>query len=208
MILCLEGASAVGKTTTCRALEARLKAAVVPEVNALFERPHSAPDDWYLERQVDRYTRACQALETHPLAVLDGDPFQPLWYNWSFGFKDCQSLDHLRGFFRPLVASGTLSLPARYFLLVTDEGELRRRREADQTRSRRNFERHLCLVETQRRYFSAMATLAPHLVEVIAADSVQGNLAYIQEGINSAPATVDALKLFDALVGWLKDNEA
>ena len=189
MILCLEGASAAGKTTTCGALEERLGAAIIPEVNALFERRTPHPHDWYLERQAERYALARQSLGTHPMAVLDGDPFQPLWYNWSFGFKDLQSLDRLRDFFRPLVADGALGFPDRYFLLVADEVELRRRKDADLSRSRRNFDLHLRLVKTQRRYFSVMAMLAPHLVGVIAADSVQDNLTYIQEGIN--PSTGD-----------------
>ena len=101
MILCLEGASVVGKTTCCWALQGTLGAAVIHEVNALFVRPPSAPEDWYLERQEERYALARAASETHPLAVLD---------SWSFGFEDCQSLDHLRGFFRPLVANGDPAL--------------------------------------------------------------------------------------------------
>lgn len=82
MILCLEGASAVGKTTCCRALQDGLGAAVIPEVNALFERPSIAPEDWYLGRQEERYALAGAATKTHPLAVLDGD----LWRagRWDF----------------------------------------------------------------------------------------------------------------------------
>ena len=99
MILCLEGASAVGKTTCCRVLQNSVGAAIIPEVNALFERPAPAPEDWYLERQAERYALARAASETHPLAILDGVPFQPLWYNWSFGF------------FRPLIASGAMAFP-------------------------------------------------------------------------------------------------
>ena len=89
----------MGKTNCCRALQDGLGAAVIPEVNALFERPSIAPEDWYLGRQEERYALARAASETHPLAILDGAPFQPLWYNWSFGF------------FRPLIASGAMAFP-------------------------------------------------------------------------------------------------
>ena len=173
MILCLERAIVVGKTTCCRALRDTLRAAVIHEVNALFVRPLSALEDWYLERQLERSALARATSETHLLAVSDGDPFQPLWYNWSFGFEDCQSLDHLRGFFRPLVASGAMGFPDCYRLLLADEATLRQRREAAQTRSRRNFERHLWLMEILPCYFGAVAALTPLLVEVIAADRVQ-----------------------------------
>lgn len=210
MILCLEGASAVGKTTCCRVLQNSVGAAIIPEVNALFERPASASEDWYLERQAERSALARVASETHPLVVLDGDPFQPLWYNWSFGFEDCQSLDHLRGFFRPLIASGAMSFSGRYCLLVADEATLRGRRDADRTRSRRNFERHLRLTGTLPRYFGAVAALAAHLVEVIGADGVQSSVARVQQSMPLAQqtTTAESLGIFDTLMTWLRDNNA
>ena len=117
MIICLEGPSAVGKTSTCQALANRMGAVIVPEVNALFSRPNPEPEYWYLQRRVKRWDLACQASAKNSLAVLDGDPFQPFWYNWSFGFDGYQGMDHLSTFFRPLVASGHLQYPDRYFLL-------------------------------------------------------------------------------------------
>ncbi|MEC2554936.1 chloramphenicol acetyltransferase, partial [Bacillus tropicus] len=38
-IIAFEGASAVGKSTTCRELEKNYGAYIIPEVNLLFERP-------------------------------------------------------------------------------------------------------------------------------------------------------------------------
>lgn len=209
MIVCLEGASAVGKTTACRALQERLGAVIIPEVNVLYERPTPEPADWYLERQADRWGKARQAAETNIAAVLDGDPFQPLWYNWSFDFQQRQGLDHLKRFFRPLVAEGILSFPDRYYLLVISESKLRRRKEADTTRSRRNFESHLRLRDTQRRYFDAMASLSPDRVRVIEAETVQGTFDQIAQDVftpaDDAPKTLD---LFDELVEWLGNNKA
>ncbi|WP_168188865.1 hypothetical protein [Thermoflavimicrobium daqui] len=45
----LEGASAVGITTTCQELAKRYQTDVVPEVNLLFEHPDPEPPNWYLE---------------------------------------------------------------------------------------------------------------------------------------------------------------
>lgn len=56
-ILCLEGASAVGKTTICKELEKQYSAYIVPEVNLLFERPVDEQKNWYLNRQVERWKR-------------------------------------------------------------------------------------------------------------------------------------------------------
>ena len=205
MIVCLEGASAVGKTSTSRVLAQSLGVAVIPEVNAIFERPHSPSENWYLERQVERWSMAHQAQVTHPLAVLDGDPFQPLWYNWSFEFQGLQSLDALAAFYRPLIADGVLCFPDVYFHLIIGEDELRRRKEADMTRSRRNFDSHLRLMDTQRLYFSAMAALAPSLVQTVEAVTVDKNVRRIElilEGTREVRP--DPLALFDCLVDWLK----
>ena len=140
---------------------------------------------------------------------MDGDPFQPLWYNWSFGFQQWQDLDCLKRFFRPLVASGTLAFPSRYYLLVSDDEELRRRKDADLTRSRRNFESHLRLRETQWRYFEAMASFSPGLVRVIEADTVQGTSEQVAKDTTESPTSApDILGLFDALVEWLGSNKA
>jgi 2-phosphoglycerate kinase len=46
LIICLEGASAAGKTTLSHAIAARTRAAVVAEVWALFERPSPEPPMW------------------------------------------------------------------------------------------------------------------------------------------------------------------
>lgn len=54
-IICLEGASAVGKTTTSHEFARMKNTYIVPEVNLLFERPKSETNTWYLERQVDRW---------------------------------------------------------------------------------------------------------------------------------------------------------
>jgi hypothetical protein len=203
-MLCLEGASAVGKTNTSYALAERLKAVVVSEVNALFERPSVAPDDWYLNRQVERWSIAHHALGTHPLVVLDGDPFQPLWYNWSFGFQNWQSLDELRAFYRPLLVSGELNFPDRYILLVIGKDELRRRKERDGTRSRRGFEDHLCLADTLPCYFSAMSSLDPLRVGTIEAVSLAGNVRHIEASLRTwSDGLTDPLFLFDGLVDWL-----
>jgi hypothetical protein len=55
-VICLEGASAAGKTTLSHAIAARTGATVIPEVWALFERPSPEPPMRYLERNGGRPT--------------------------------------------------------------------------------------------------------------------------------------------------------
>src|SRR5215204_5437527 len=100
-IICFEGASAVGKTTTAKALKDD-GAFVVPEVNQLFNRPENEAFEWYFERQVERWRIAEQQSKIYDLVILDGDPFQPLWYNWAYDFVGWQKLDFMEQFYRPM----------------------------------------------------------------------------------------------------------
>ena len=80
-IICFEGPSGIGKTTMGKLLSATYN--IVPEVNLLFQRPTNESKYWYHERQVERYSLCKQA--TKP-SILDGDIFQPIWYNWVFNY--------------------------------------------------------------------------------------------------------------------------
>src|SRR6478672_3931658 len=178
-LICLEGASAVGKTTTCQALAEQLDAYRVPEVNLLFERPHPEPIFWYFERQVERWAIAQEKLKNHDLVIFDGDPFQPLWYNWAFNFVDWQPLDVLRGFYRQQLLEDKISFPDGYFLLTTQETQLRQQKENDLTRSRSAFEKHLQIIEPQQRYFQAMNQRVPGLVSWLEVTNVASNVTTI-----------------------------
>lgn len=87
-LICVEGASAVGKTTTCRALSKRYNAYHIQEVNALWRnRPNPEPLFWYFEKQVERWAIAQEKLKDYEIVLFDGDLFQPMWYNWSYNFS-------------------------------------------------------------------------------------------------------------------------
>jgi hypothetical protein len=202
-ILCLEGPSAVGKTTAAGALEG---AYVVPEVNLLFARPKDEGGEWYLERQVDRWAMAAWRSAYHPLAVLDGDVFQPLWYNWTYGFERWEDLDGLEAFYRPRVASGEVGFPDVYVILGASTEALRRRKEGDAARQRRGFEIHLKLVEPQRRYFEAMGELAPGLVRFVDAEYAAQTVSAVAEAAREARAVERPVELFDGMVWWLREN--
>jgi hypothetical protein len=204
MIICLEGASAVGKTTTCAAVADREKAFFVGEVNALFKRPEKETPEWYLEQQVKRVAIASELLATHSFGMLDGDPFQPLWYNWTF--SGYQPLSVVCDFFRPQLADGHMKFPDRYLVLTANEVELKRRKESDTTRTRRGFESHLKLIEVHRRYFEMMCRFAPGTVHFIEATSVDECVEAVVQCSKGPASIVDQLELFDGLVDWLNSN--
>jgi hypothetical protein len=207
-ILCLEGPSAVGKSTTARTLADTGTAAVVGEVNELFARPTQPSPDWYLERQLDRWTRAVTALKGTALAVLDGDPFQPLWYTWVYSEEGWSPVAELVRFYRPRLQTGELGLPDGYILLQTNPMELQKRRDADENRRRHNFDKHLRLVEPQLRYFNMLGDLCPGYVSVVDAGTTS-DVVGVVESIGRGVATrhLPSVEMFDRAVEWLSENE-
>lgn len=155
-VISIEGASAAGKTTVCLALEAEHGFIRIPEVNELFSRAPDEAPRWYLERQIDRWKMACHVSSSGGSAVLDGDPFQPMWYNWIFPDLGFQPVAEVVRFYHDKVSAGIIHFPDKYYVLTASESELRQRKETDKSRSRRNFEKHLRLIEPQLAYFTTM----------------------------------------------------
>jgi hypothetical protein len=91
-VICLEGPSAVGKTTLASA-------------------------------------RA-------PFAVLDGDPFKGLWYNWMHADQGWEGVNVVAPLYRAHLERGTLAFPDLYVALDATEAQLRDRRAGDPTRTR------------------------------------------------------------------------
>ena len=184
-IICLEGASAVGKSTTCQYLADHCGFSRIPEVNELFERPVTPASNWYLCRQVERWQMAETVSAAGGQAVLDGDPFQPLWYNWIFNELDLQPVEDVIEFYRSAIQAEDIRFPDRYFLLTAPEEVLRVRTQNDKSRSRRNFDMHLRLIRPQINYFKQMNLIERGRVKQLIADerTVLGDiiLSYLPE---------------------------
>ena len=161
MILCVEGASAAGKTTLAEALAREAGATTVPELDTTGAPPVAESAAWYVERHVEQWQRAQSAAAVASLVVLDGDPFKGLWYNWVFGDAGWPGVGVVAPLYQRHVERGALAFPDLYVVLEASEGQLRQRRQGDATRWRRNFETHLRLVQPQRRYFAALADADP-----------------------------------------------
>lgn len=209
-IICFEGPSAVGKTTTANALKADYGAFIVPEVNELFDKPRDAPADWYLERQVERWAIALEQNRSNRLVVLDGDPFQPLWYGWTYGYEGQQNLDFMEQFYQSRILDKTIAFPDLYIIFGTSEDELRKRRESDLSRQRRGFEKHLGMIEPQQRYFYTMSSYSPGRVCSLEAETIQTNIRFVQKSVfrMNNRAEDESMGLCQNMIQWMKEHKA
>ncbi|MFC9708135.1 hypothetical protein ACFTRD_08235 [Paenibacillus sp. NPDC056933] len=155
-IISIEGASAAGKTTTSAALATQNGAFHIPEIATWWKKPEQEYPEWFFERQLDRWNIAIEK-EQDGEVIIDIDLYQPFWYNWAFDFTlfDGQTLKFVEEFYRPLISQRKLGFPDKYFILYTNEINLRARKANDNTRLRRGFELNLKFIEPQKRYFQA-----------------------------------------------------
>lgn len=209
-LICLEGASGIGKTATCRNIAELYNAYVIPEVNFLFQRPNPELENWYLERQVERWQIAQEKLKSYDVVLFDGDIFQPIWYNWIYQGEFPQTLPFLKEFYVNQMKRKHIGFPDVYIHLSTSETELRKRKENDTTRRRSNFEKHLSLIEPQKQYFQYMHTVSPNVVHFVDAVSIVENIKSIFEivsNLNKEKHNNDSVTVFENVMDWLMNSD-
>ena len=210
-IICLEGASAVGKTTVSAFLRENYGASVIPEVNLLFERPATnEPKFWYFERQIERWQKAQRAVQNHKIVILDGDPFQPLWYNWAYDYDFGDAPDEIARFYRKALAAGEIDFPDRYFILNVKTDALRWRKANDILRTRKTFERHLRFIEPQKDFFEFIKSIDSDLVEFVENVEIEKTARKVMDFANTCGNNADKpsrLELFDKVEDWLKNHK-
>ena len=214
MIISFEGAPAVGKSTTSKAMANNYKAFVVPEVNLLFARPKNEPKNWYLNRQVARWEMGMRQLEKFDWIVFDGDLFQPLWFSWIYFDEGWNDLESCAKYFRKQINLERIAFPDVYFFFLTTreqrwERALKRGREKGrhEERIRKKFERYEKLVEPQTRYFEAFRAQFPEKVKVLESVTVEENIKFITSIAGEKKVAQD-IEVFDFLVSWLQENKA
>ncbi len=203
MKICFEGPSGVGKTTMSQMLAKEFH--VIPEVNVMFKGEKNEGGYWYYQKQVERYQKSKQ----YNKVIFDGDLFQPIWYNWTYNYpRDYFSLEKVNGFYKMEIAQGNIYFPDLYIVFFTSIENLWKRKRADTTRQRRNFQKHLKLVETQPRYFGYMKQQFPNLVEFIRFDSLDETMFSVRkilESLNTKEKR-DSLEVLETMRRWLSNN--
>jgi hypothetical protein len=161
VIIVVEGPSGAGKTTWCRThagANALLEA--LPDHATVPTEPHAAARYW-VERNVARWREVREREARDGLVVVDTDPFK-LHYVWTlFQTGQASSLQWTmqRDVARDAFASGRQALADLFLVSDIDDATLRARRDADPTRTRRNFERHGRLRDALLRWYRAIDRL-------------------------------------------------
>ncbi len=209
-IVSFEAAPATGKTTTSEYLVAHHNAARIPEVNVLHPKhthPDPEPESWYIDRQVERFQAALQA--SGDLVILDGNPYQPVWFNWIFPESGFPSWWRCIEIFT--ARSQRLVVPDFYVYLHTQSDERFRRmvfRYAklglDRERAIVKYERDAGLEEARRDFFRALDKAFPGLVLFVEAIDLERTFEAFRDYRNTPPSVVD---LLNAMSSWLAEND-
>ncbi len=202
MIICFEGPSAIGKTTLSYAFANEYY--IVSEVNQLYNRKEENSRHWYVEMQSERFKKC---LASDKPTILDGDIFQPIWYNWIFNYPaEFLAKAQTQEYYMRKILHGQLRFPDLYVVFSASQEQLSKRREADPTRTRRNFVKHLRMIKPQRKYFQFLKNHTEISVEFVELHDVeQAMKEVIRLVAHHRPKHRNDLKEFKKILWWL-DN--
>ena len=163
MIVVVEGASGAGKTTWCRThAGANALLETLPDHATVPTEPRAAALFW-VERNIARWQDVLEREARDGLVVVDTDPFK-LHYVWTL-FKTGQASELQwtlqRDAAREGFAAGRYALADLFLVSDVDAATLRARRDADPSRTRRNFEHHIQLRDSLLRWYRAIDRLEP-----------------------------------------------
>jgi gluconate kinase len=203
-IICLEGPSAVGKTTLAAALAREAGAAVIPELDAGAAPPISESAAWFVDAHAAQWQQARALAAQAPLVVMDCDPLKGLWFNWVFAEHGWPGIAAQAPLHRAHIERGTLAFPELYVVLQATESQLRARRAGDPTRTRRNHEMHLRLATPQRRYFQALQAADPPRVLLLDTSEQSTLVETVLAAVERLPPhPPDSMRLFDHMADWV-----
>jgi hypothetical protein len=158
------GPSAAGKTSWCRQHHPD---ELVPEYAPTGREPDdsdpAAQADYWSEVNCQRWSQATHTESERGLAVCDEDPMK-LHYCWSLlriGAASPQRWTHEVAANLAAVTAGRLGFADLVLVSIPSAEELRRRRDADPTRRRRNFDLHARLAEPLRQWYEALERVDP-----------------------------------------------
>jgi hypothetical protein len=162
MIIVIEGISASGKSHWC---SSHANGHVVAE-NGRIDGPDRAraPAEaaaFWVRRNLDRWQAAIEMDNSTALAICDTDPLKLhyIWCLWKIG--EAREADwHLElAATRETFAQKQIGFADLYYIGVIEPAVARQRKQADPTRSRRNFELHVRLQPALIAWYEALSAV-------------------------------------------------
>jgi hypothetical protein len=160
MIVVIEGISSAGKSTWA----SQFVPAVVDEVTGLVPPEDiAAAAQYYGDRNSERWLRGLELERTHAFVCFDTDPLKIhyTWCLWQIGKVPRNVWLANVEASRERIAKKHLGFADQIAFLEPSEDVIRRQKDSDQTRQRRNFETHVRLGEPLRRWYVLLESLAP-----------------------------------------------
>jgi len=185
MIVVMEGPSAVGKTTWCRAHCPELLVEAAPEnldAPDLDADPLQVAHFW-VEFNGRQWQTALQIEKEKEVAVCDGDPFH-LYFSWSVwkaGALARNLFDAELPLYRRAIEERSIGFADFVLWREASPEELRRRAKSDSTRRRRRHELYLSMIPRMKTWFAAREQALPGTVrawsEQFGIEELPGTLA-------------------------------
>jgi len=202
VILVIEGPSAVGKTTLCRAhspngfVEEARENQAAPD---LYADPAEVAQFWS-NFNINLWQTAERLERKNGIAVCDGDPFHFYfsWSLWKAGLLPSTLFEIELPLYRRAFQEGRLGFADRVCWREAPEDELRRRAKSDPFRKRRRHETYLKLVPWMRTWFAIREQVLPGTVR-----AWPDRLDHEVAGYPAAPAFRYDVKIFDQMIDRL-----
>jgi hypothetical protein len=163
VIVVVEGPSGSGKTTWCRTHGRRFALLEeLPDHSTVPTDPEAEARFW-VERNVARWLQVIEREQRDGLVVVDTDPFKLhfVWTLFRTGQASQRDWELQRETAREAFRENRYALADLFLVSDIDEATLRAQRDADGTRTRGSFERHVRLREPLIRWYRAIDALEP-----------------------------------------------
>lgn len=208
MRICIEGPSAVGKTTLCRELESKVGAYVLDEtiIKPIAGLSPFEEARFYLKEELNRWKVSEEMNREFPYVIFDTDPLKSLWFNWSLGYENCMSLQELDDFFQQAFSANRIGFCDLYMILNTSDAELHRRKTHDRLRERNEFHWVSCANSFRQRYYEYLSKLYPDNVMFIGSANLELTVNDVTNRIFSVEPPEINRNAYNQIIGWLVKN--
>jgi nicotinamide riboside kinase len=202
VLVVVEGISASGKTTWCRK---HATGFTVSETGPRDDAPDAilnpaAAARFWVEQGERRWQDACAIERVRGVAVCDTDPIKLhyIWSLWQIGVAAERVWQAEHAATRDAIADGRIGFADAYLVKPIDPKHARQQRDADPSRSRRNFELHVKLLEPLMTWYRGLEAVLPGAVTW---GLPEDGLARLSDQGNQRAG--EAVQIFDQMINIL-----